>query len=135
MLKALVPSLMASGLAALVGAGVGGLITYYVVAENTRKELVARAYDSYLPEAALALTLTQKGEITQEDTRRLGKAASVLTIYGSEEVMCRAINFERSIMDGASNSMTKYGELARTMREETMGEEIGDPLEECEWPH
>ncbi|MDE0210676.1 MAG: hypothetical protein OXJ64_12420 [Boseongicola sp.] len=134
MLKALVPSLISSGLAALVGAGVGGLITYYVVVADTRKQLVSNAYDSYLPEAALALTLAQKREITKEDTRRLGKAASVLTIYGSEAVMCRAVNFERSIMEMSSDAQTKYSELAWEMRKETMREELGKAPRACVWP-
>ena len=138
-LTRLMPQLIASGLAALVGAGVGGWITYFVVTEDLRKELVSGAYASYVREASHALTLAQHGKFGVDDTYRLGRETSVLTIFGSKEVMCRAMNFERSVIELAKKSDSsnhnfsrmKYGELAKTMREEVLGEKFGATLENC----
>ncbi len=132
MLKVLVPSLIASGLAALVGAVVGGSITYWTVTENRRANLMLDAYESYLPEAVRALTIAQKEKLAREDILRIGEAGAVLTIYGSEEVQCRAITFERCLMSDLKKAKKKYGELAQTIKAEALGEVR--ELEKCVWP-
>ena len=134
MLKALAPPLIASGLAALVGAVVGGLITYFVVTENTRIQLVMNAYDSYLPEAIRALNLARQGSFTKEDILRFGGAGAVLTIYGSEEVKCRSFQFERCLMSDVEKAKIKYNELAQAITEEALGREFSPSLEKCEPP-
>lgn len=48
LLKTLVPQLIASGIAALVGAGVGGYITADVVSRETTTRMRAASYSTYL---------------------------------------------------------------------------------------
>lgn len=43
-------------------------------------------------------------------------------IYGSEQVQCRAVNFEKSLMDDVGEAKKKYGELVETIRVEVLGE-------------
>ena len=129
----LVSSLISSGLAALVGAGVGGVITYWIVTEDRSTNRMLDAYQSYLPEAVRALTLAQKDDFSKEDIFRFGAAGSVLTVFGSKDVQCRAINFERCLMSDVQKAKQKYGELARTMAEEA-GVVFEREIKECVWP-
>lgn len=127
MLKALAPSLVASGFAALLG----GSVTYFALADSTQKQLVMGAYHSYLPEAVRALTIAQKEELTKKDILRLGTAGAILTMYATDEVMCRAMNFERCIEHDVEKGRKKYADLAQAMREEATGEPFGRALEAC----
>lgn len=97
MLKALVPHLVASATAALIGAVVGGLITGYVVTKNSRAQLVAGTYDTYLSEAGRALIIAEDSTLAEEDQARLLRATTSLLLTASEEVMCWALQFEGEI--------------------------------------
>ena len=118
----------------LVGAVVGGSITYWTVTENRQANLILKAYDSYLPEAVRALTIAQKENFEKEEILRFGAAGAVLTIYGSKEVQCRAMNFERCLMSNVGKAKAKYGELAQTIREEALGEVFVRKLNDCVLP-
>ena len=125
MLKALVPHLIASGLAALIGAGIGGGITYFVVTEDTRTKLVAGSYDTYLTEAARALIKAQLDTLAKKDRERLYRATAVLILTASEEVLCRAFEFELEIRGANPKATDEFTGLWSAMRAEIMGEDNG----------
>ena len=133
MLKVFASQLIASGLAALVGAGVGGLITYFVVTENSRAQLVATAYSFYLPEAARALQLASDGQLTKEDRDRLTRATAVLEIHASQTVMCLAYSFDRRIHEDDEDAYNDYAFLVSTIRREVLGGKHGEIVwvDEC----
>ncbi len=131
MLRALIPPLISSSLAALVGAGVGGWITYSVVTENTRTQLVMSAYDFYLSEAARAYWRAKNGEFTEEDKARLQQAAAGSAIFASKEVLCRVFAFQEKIFSTPQDGEVEYLSLMFAIRAEALGEEIGD--EKCSW--
>ena len=132
MLRVFASQLIASGLAALVGAGVGGLITYFVITENSRAQLVATAYSFYLPEATRALQLASDGQITQQDRDRLTRATAVLEIHASKTVMCLAYAFDRRIHED-EGAYKDYSVLVSAIRREVLGEEHGEAvrIDEC----
>ena len=115
------PHLIASGLAALVGAVVGGWITSKVVTENTRSQLVADAYNAYLPKADRALQLAYENKLTEEDRDHLSRARIILEIRASEEVLCLAYALERDIDVDCSEARNHYDFLMTTIRGEVLG--------------
>lgn len=115
------PQLIASGLAALIGAGIGGWITSKVVTEDTRAKLRASAYSSYLTEAARALSIAQDRRLKGEDTNRLHHSSAILELTASRAVWCRAVSFMASV---ETDGYQKYSSLVLAMREEIKGEEV-----------
>lgn len=124
MLKTLAPHLIASGLAALVGAGVGGVITYFVVTEDAQTKLKMNSYGVFLTDAAHALALADERELTEEDLDPLYRAITVLAFSASDEVLCRAFVFAKAVGDIDEDAADDYAYLIATMREEIMGEEM-----------
>lgn len=147
MLKVLVPHLMASGLAALIGAGVGGWITHDIITEDTRTQFVVDAYSSYLKEASRALFLTMNSEstdgtdltngveLTIENKARMGSATGTLMMSASEDVMCWALSFEKAITSANPDGKREYHDLLFSIREEVLGEKIegSSSGRECTW--
>ena len=135
MLKELVPSLISSGLAALVGALVGGWITFEVVSRDTRIKLVADSYSTYLAEAVPVLIVSHEGRIGDEDRKRIAHAVGVLTLTASEEVLCWAFAFEKEVTSGSPDATAEFTNLWLKMREEVLGKESGvdNSSEECSW--
>jgi len=126
-LRKVVPHLLASGLAALVGAGVGGWITASVVSQDTQLKLVAGSYAAYLGEASRATTaiISHNRPLTQEEKEIIGRALGALMLVGSEGVMCWAIAFEEKVI----NNPPDYGDIRDVftsllfkMREEVLGD-------------
>lgn len=123
-------------MSALIGAVVGGWITYKVATEDTRTQMVMNAYNLYLPEAFRAWSLAEEEKLTKDAKARLAGATAVLMIYGSEEVICRALAFERKIdATGSGSDPDGYFEIVLKMREEVTGEKevmgLGMAEEEC----
>ena len=145
MLKAFAPHLIASGLAALVGAAVGGWITRDIITEDTRTQFMVGAYSSYLNEATRAFFLTKNGEsadgidltngveLTNEDKLRIYSATAILTMSASEEVLSCAISFENEITSAKPHGEDEYHNLLFSIREEVLGEKVEESSlrEEC----
>lgn len=129
-LKRLVPSLLPTVVAALLGAGVGGYITQEIVTSDTRTKLLTSAYSSYLTEAAWALSVAQDGGLTEKDIDRLHRSSAILELTASREVWCRAIDFMSSV---ESDGYVEYSSLVSAMRKEIRGEEVvrSNVDEEC----
>ena len=134
MKSTLAAPLITSMVSALIGAGVGGWATYMVATEDTRTQMVMNAYNLYLSEAHRAWSLANEGRFTGESAASLGSATAVLMIYGSEEVICRALSFAEQIELDPEND-SGYFDIVLKMREEVTGETkvmgVGMSEEEC----
>ena len=134
-LRKVVLHLLASGLAALVGAGVGGWITAGVVSQDTQLKLVAGSYATYLVEASRAAIISRKRPLTQEEQETIGRALGVLMLVGSEDVVCWAIAFEKEVISVSPDSGDTGDALTSLlfkMREEVLGENwLEVPIDEC----
>ena len=97
MLRALEHPLLSSAVRSLIGAVDGGVSSYYVATENLQNQFVMGAYTGYLTEAARALSFANSAEITDQEKKRLGRATAVLAMTASDEVLCRAVNFENEM--------------------------------------
>ena len=124
MLKALAPHLIASGLAAMVGAGVGGWITKTVVTEDTRARFVMSEYAAYLHEAGHAVTIKSTSDLTSEEVKRLARANAVLRLSASENVRRLSENFFDAVRKPGCWGSTEYEDLLNAMTEEILGERM-----------
>ena len=133
--RLLAPSLISSALAAFIGAVVGGWITHSIVTQDTRSALVATAYSAYLPEATRIVPMAIQGTLNPKDALRLEEATSVLIMYASDEVQCRALKFVQKIGKGAVDGQAEYFDLVFAMKEEVLGRKVErpSPPEKCEW--
>lgn len=130
----LIPPLISSGLAALVGAAVGGYITAHVVNQDTDRKLVASAYSAYLSEAVRAVMISHDRALTEEERKSIGRATGALLLVGSEDVVCWAISFEREAASSSPDADEEFNNLWTKMREEVLGEDdgVGGLSEECQ---
>lgn len=130
-LRRLAPHLIASGLAALAGAAVGGWITHDIVVRDTRTKLLTSAYSAYLSEAVVALSaaesLPPQTKLPMKDRDRLHRATSILAMSASKYVLCRATEFSFSVGLGGPEGRRRFGPLVSAMRKEIMGEKIDEP--------
>ena len=135
MLRALEHPLLSSAVGSLIGAVDGGVSSYYVATENSQNQFVMGAYTDYLTEAARALSFANSAEITDQEKKRLGRATAVLAMTASDEVLCRAVNFENEMSSVKPSASDEYFELMAAMRKETLGEENlgGIQLEDCKF--
>lgn len=122
MKTASITPLTTSVISALIGAGVGGWITYKVATEDTRTRMVMNAYNLYLSEAHRARSLATEGKFTGESAVSLEAATAVLMIYGSEEVICRSLAFADQIEIEPDSISGDYFDIVLKMREELIGE-------------
>lgn len=136
MFKALAPQLIASGLAAAVGAGVGGVITYLVVTQDAQIKLQMSSYGSFLTDASQVLVLANERELNDEDLTPLRRALTILAFSASAEVLCWASVFSESVRSGAGDAPDDYDYLVATMRQEIMGDEMPGmaSIGECSLP-
>ena len=119
-------------MAALIGAGVGGWTTAYVVGEDTRIKMKERAYSAYLEEAVEAWLLSNDGKYIEEGSLRFNRATSSLTLTASEDIVCRAREFLEEIASENPDLPGPYERLRVTMRAELTGETARlDDIEEC----
>lgn len=112
----LVPSFVAPAISALIGAGVGGYITQDIVIGDTRTRLLESSYSSYLAEATRSLPLSDSNKLTEGNKENLQRATAVLMLSASEDVLCRAFEFEKKLGDDGQHNA--YLNLAMVMREE-----------------
>ena len=109
----------ASLISALIGAGVGGWITYEVATEDTRAQMMMRAYNLYMTEAARAQALAKQARFDDDDKARLSGATAVLFMYGSREIVCQALNFEEQVhAEESQEGLGKYVAMMWRMRAE-----------------
>ena len=145
MLKVLAPLLIASLVGGMAGAAAGAIISGWIrrdiTTENTRTQFTINSYSAYLTEAALALSLSGKGPLASEDKARLDRATHVLMVPASDEIMCRALVFQKKVQSDnlgflVPSSIIEFLALAGAIKRETMGEKAAWPYQfgECEWP-
>ena len=147
MLKRFASHLIASGLAAVVGAVVGGWITHDIITKDTRTQFVVGSYSSYLNEATRAFFRAKNGdsidglngisgaELTNEDKLRIKNATALLVMSASEDVLCWAFSFESEITSVRPDGEDEYNNLLFSIREEVLGETIegSGSHQECTW--
>lgn len=135
LLKGLVPNLIASGLAAVIGAGVGGYITADVVSRDTTTRMRATSYSAYLAKIVPGLIISHDRELTDKEKEVIGHATGALMLTASEDVLCWAFAFEKEITSASPSAIDEFNTLWFKMRVEVLGEESGveDTSEECSW--
>ena len=128
-----VPHLIASGLAALVGALVGGWITASVVKQDTMTKMRATSYSAYLAE--IVPIISSGRSLTDEEQELVGHATGTLMLAASEDVLCWALALEKEVTSASPEADDEFNGLWTSMRREILGEESGlDPSsEECTW--
>ena len=131
----LVPHLIASGLAALVGALVGGWITASVVKQDSMTKMRATSYSAYLAEIVPALIVSSDRKLTDEEKELVGHATGTLMLTASKDVLCWAFALEDEVTSASPDADDEFDGLLTNMRREILGEESGlDPSsEECTW--
>ena len=131
----LVPHLIASGLAALVGALVGGWITASVVKQDTMTNMRATSYSAYLAEIVPALIISHDRSLTDEEKELVGHATGTLMLAASKDVLCWAFALQKEVTSASPDADGEFNDLWTSMRREILGEESGLDLssEECTW--
>ena len=129
------PHLIASGLAALVGALVGGWITASVVKQDTMTNMRETSYSAYLAAIVPALMVSYDRSLTDEEKELVSHATGTLMLTASEDVLCWAFALENAVTSASPDASDEFNGLWTNMRREILGEESGlDPSsEECPW--
>ena len=148
MLKTFASHLIASALAAAVGAVVGSLIARDTTLKNTRIQAVMSAYATYLPEADYAVSVAGTADFDEGGEDRFRRTTNVLAVYASDDIRCRALRLQDNIMNQDPRDDLLFGDMlyrsliyweflvmASAIRNEVRGEVSESSMfGECIWP-